>query len=91
MTNKLRLVTAATRVQMVMWAWGCSQGRQSEEEDPYTSAVTAGNKGMWDAKSLFGASSDDSRAQLEDDRSLDNISDNGDESPGNAVVLELKW
>ncbi len=64
---------------------------ESEVEDADTGAVTVGNEGMGDAKSLVGRLIDGSvGAQLVDDRRLDSISENGDESPVNAVVFELK-
>jgi len=62
-----------------------------EVEDADTGAVTVGNEGMGDAKSLVGHLIDGSAgAQLVDDRRLDSTSENGGESPVNAVVFELK-
>lgn len=64
---------------------------ESEVEDADTGAVTVGNEGMGDAKSLVGRLIDGSvGAQLVDDRRLDSTSENGGESPVNAGVFELK-
>lgn len=64
---------------------------ESEVENADTGALTVGNEGMGDAKSLVGRLIDGSvGAQLVDDRRLDSTSENAGESPANSVVFELK-